>query len=142
VHELLAERNFARDTKVLTAAYCNRKGWRMISCAFPIIDVVIAGLRELRLQFVCDNWDDQPPSITLLNPDGTPWGSQLPGGVFNPGPHPIVGRSFICMAGAREYHTHSSHLGETWASHRGKPGMDLVGILTQLDSAWEKARIS
>jgi hypothetical protein len=46
------------------------------------------------------------------------------------------------MAGAREYHTHSSHLGETWASHRGKPGMDLVGILTQLDSAWEKARIS
>jgi hypothetical protein len=141
VHELLAASNFARDTKILTDAYCTRKGWRMISCAFPTVDVVIPGKRELRLQFVCDNWDEQPPAITLLKPDGAPWGPQLPGGIFNGGPHPIVGRSFICMAGAREYHTHSSHLGDTWASYRGKPGMDLVGILTQIDCAWEKARL-
>lgn len=140
MHELLAQANFARDTKVLTDAYCTRKGWRMIACAFPLLDVVIPGTRPLRLQFVCDGWDEQPPAITLLTPDGAPWGPLLPGGVFNPGPHPLVGRPFICMAGAREFHTHDGHRGDHWASYRGKPGMDLVGILTQLDAAWEKVR--
>lgn len=141
MHELLAQSNFARDTKVLTEAYCNRKGWRMITCVFPLLDIIIPGRRNLRMQFDCAGWDEQPPAIILLTPDGLPWGPHLPGGVFNPGPHPLVGQPFICMAGSREYHTHDGHRGDSWASYRGKPGMDLVGILAQLDAAWEKVNL-
>jgi hypothetical protein len=140
VHELLAARNFARDTRVLTPAYCARKGWQLIRCDFPILDVVLPGNGGLRLQLACDDWDEQPPAITLLQQDGAPRPVPVSGGVFNASAHPTAGRPFICMRGTREYHTHPSHVNESWASYRGQDGMDLVGLITQLDSAWQKAR--
>ena len=141
MHELLAAKNFERDTRVLTDAYCERIGWRMITCAFPVIEVVVAGKRDLRLRLACDDWDEQPPSITLLQADGGAWLSPPSGGIFNASSHPITGRPFICMRGVREYHTHDSHRNESWASYRGQQGMDLAGLLAQITSAWHKLRM-
>ena len=142
MHEILAAKNFERDTRVLTEAFCSRSGWRLITCAFfPIIDIVITGNRDLRLRLSCDDWDEQPPSITLLQADGTCWPSPPSGGIFNASAHPITGLPFICMRGVREYHTHSSHLNESWASYRGQQGMDLSGLLAQITSSWHKLRM-
>lgn len=138
MHELLAAMNFERDTAVLTPAFCKRNGWKLLQCAFPILDVVVSAGRDFRMRFGCDDWDELPPSVELLTPDGRPWG-QLPGGVFNTGPHPSTNKGFVCMRGVREYHNHPSHLNESWASYRGQDGMNLVGLLIQLTGAWRKA---
>ena len=138
MHELLAAKNFDRDTQVLTPAYCDRSGWALLQRAFPVLDVIVSAGRDVRMRFGADNWDELPPSVELLTPDGKLWGP-LPGGVFNSGPHPATGKGFVCMRGVREYHTHPSHLGESWASYRGQDGMNLIGILTQLTRAWRKA---
>jgi hypothetical protein len=42
------------------------------------------------------------------------------------------------MAGAREYHTHSSHVNDLWDNYKHRGGYDLGGILHQLWSAWLK----
>lgn len=141
MHELLAAANFERDTRVLTPAFCTRSGWRIITCAFPTLDLVITSGRDLRLRLACDDWDERPPSITLLQADGSPWPSPPSGGIFNPGPQPSTGRPFICMRGVREYHTHPSHLNESWSSYRGQQGMDLAGLVAQITNAWHKLRM-
>lgn len=138
MHEVLAAKNFDRDTLVLTPAYCERSGWTLLQRAFPILDVVVAAKRDIRMRFGCDDWNELPPSVELLTSEGAQWGP-LPGGVFNSGPHPTTNKGFVCMRGVREYHTHPSHLSESWASYRGQDGMNLVGILTQLTRAWRKA---
>jgi hypothetical protein len=141
VHELLAAKNFERDTRILTSAFCTRSGWGLMECAFPIIDLVITSCRDLRLRLTCNDWDELPPSITLLQADGTNWPSPPSGGIFNASAHPSTGLPFICMRGVREYHTHSSHLNESWASYRGQHGMDLVGLIAQVTNAWHKLRM-
>lgn len=141
MHEFLAAKNFERDTRVLTEAYCKRSGWRMITCAFPVLDIVIVANRELRLRLTCNDWDEQPPSIALLQAEGSPWPSPPSGGIFNASAHPATGLPFICMRGVREYHAHPSHLNESWASYRGQAGMDLAGLIAQITNAWHKMRI-
>jgi hypothetical protein len=42
------------------------------------------------------------------------------------------------MAGSREYHTHSSHLSDSWGPRRTDPRFTLFGIVTQLWHAWLK----
>ena len=123
------------------AAAC---GWKLNQVAYPEIDCTFikTGRTPLRLRLSCEDWDDQPPSILLLNEDGEPLKAlaQNPTGVFHNGPHPKTGRPFICMAGSREFHTHPSHLNETWAQFRGKAGFSLGNILTKVWHAWLKGR--
>jgi hypothetical protein len=42
------------------------------------------------------------------------------------------------MRGAREYHTHGSHVNDAWASYRQQDGMGIVGILMQLAAVWRR----
>ncbi len=42
------------------------------------------------------------------------------------------------MRGAREYHTHPSHVGDVWESVKASSSFTLGGILTQLWHAWLK----
>ncbi len=116
----------------------------MFSRAYPLLDVafIAAGRRTLRLQLHCEDWNELPPSIALLDVDGSltsqpPTG---PTGVFNNSAHPATGRPFICMAGAREYHTHSSHIGDHWSNYKLRSGYDLGGIVSQIWSAWLKSQ--
>ena len=92
------------------------RGWVMHELRYPIIDCEFThpGRTPLRLKLSFDGWDDQPPSIGLLSSGGAmlPTLPPNPTGIFNPSAHPITARPFICTAGSREFHTHSSHLGE------------------------------
>lgn len=118
--------------------------WELLSNTFPLLDVVFraAGRTPLRVQLNCPNWNQLPPSIALLGPNGTPLSAipQGPGGVLNTSAHPTTGRPFICMRGSLEYHTHPSHTSDPWEQLRGKSAYDLGGILTQVWRAWTKAR--
>jgi len=106
--------------------------------AFPVLDVTVNHTRPLRLRMIANNWDNQPPSVGLFNPDGLPLTGPIPGGIFHPGPHPGTGKPFVCMRGTQEFHTHGSHLNESWAQYRGQDGMGLVGILLQIVTGWRK----
>lgn len=135
MHEALARAIFDRDVAALTDKSAARQKLIVHERSFPVLDVTIEHRRPLRLRLQADGWDETPPSIVLLNPDGSLWTGPLPGGVFN-APHPSTGRPFICMRGVREYHTHPSHLNEHWDNYRRQDGMSLVGILMQLCHAW------
>ena len=104
-----------------------------------MLDVTVEHNKPLRLRFRGDCFDELPPAIAILKPDGSPWADPLPGGVFNAGPQSVQGGPFICMRGAREYHTHSSHLNDKWENYRGQDGMGIVGILMQLAGVWRQA---
>lgn len=138
MHEALAKAKFDEDVSVLTPVYCTRKGWALDQCAFPILDVTIQAKTPVRLRFTCDNWDELPPSITILTPEGIDWKAPLPGGVFNGGAHEVTGKPFICMRGSREFHTHGGHKTETWDNYRAKEA-NLVNLLTQLTDVWRDA---
>lgn len=139
MHEALARLNFDKDVGALGDLAAERFGLTVHSRVYPILDATIQHTTPLRLRLQADSWDEQPPSIHLLNPDGSAWTGTLPGGVFNPGPHSNGQRNFICMRGSHEYHTHGGHLNDCWEQYRGKDGMNLIGILVQLAVAWRKA---
>lgn len=116
--------------------------WTFHQLAYPIVDCQFdkPDRTSMRLRMDFTEWDDLPPSITLHAADGTPQTSLMPNptNVFNAGPHPSLRRPFICMAGSREFHSHTSHINEKWDQYRGKPGFDVFEILHKLWQAWLK----
>lgn len=138
--EVLSRAAFERDVGRLDSRLASRLGWTVVQRDFPILDVVIHHRsRPLRLRLDCAGWDDMPPSIELLAEDGSHLATVPPGiPVFNPGGHPATGRPFVCMRGSREFHTHPSHLSESWDNYRGQPGNDLLGLVEQLGRAWKR----
>ena len=143
MHEALSRSAFEADMARLDPAAAKWLGWTVLSAEYPIFDVVFhhPTAEDLRLRLDCSGWDELPPSIEILHADGH-GDLQAPpnaGGVFHPGTHPATNRFFVCMRGAREYHTHPSHIYEHWSNYRGRSGNDLVGIVGQLYRSWKKA---
>jgi hypothetical protein len=142
MHPAAAKALFEEEAQHLSAALAARRGWTLHAVAYPLIDCSFStpGRTTLRLQLACDDWNDLPPSITLLAADGSPLTAlpHNPTGVFNGGPHPVANRPFVCMRGAREYHTHPSHVADPWESLKNLSNYSLGGILTQLWHAWQK----
>lgn len=118
------------------------RGWIIHKIEYPVIDCEFTATERTPLRLYCDfsDWDEQPPSVALQNSAGELLRTlpSNPTGVFNTNSHPTTGRPFICTAGVREFHIHSSHLNEKWEQFRGKPGFDLGDILTKLWHAWLK----
>ena len=125
------------DVRVLAA-----RGWVIHSKTFPVLDISFRdpARQELRLRVECDDWNDSPPSVALLAPDGTlltALPAQRPGNtIFNPSAHDRTKRPFICMIGAREYHEHSSHTNDMWASYKAQDRYTLGNIIEQLWNGW------
>lgn len=138
VHEALAKANFERDVAVMTDGFAALNKFIVHARDYPVLDVTIEHTKPLRLRFRGDGFDELPPAIAILKLDGTPWTDPLPGGIFNGGPHSVQGGPFICMRGAREYHTHSSHVSDKWENYRMQDGMGIVGILMQLAGVWRR----
>jgi hypothetical protein len=137
VHEALAKGNFDKEVSALTSKYAVQAGWTVNNQAFPILDITASHTQPVRLRLTCDNWNELPPSIEILNPEGTTWNKPMPpGNVFNAGHHPATNRPFICMRGSREYHTHPGHVNDAWDNYRNQSGMTLLGILQQLVGFW------
>lgn len=139
MHEALARVNFERDIKRLTPVFLRNRGWTLNAATFPVLDVTFESDKPLRLLLHCDEWNELPPSVRLLKPDGSEWDSGLPGPTFHQDKHPTTGLPFICMVGSREYHTHSSHSSDLWVNYKNQDGMNLPGILDRFNSAWRKA---
>ena len=141
--EQLSRAKFEGDVGRLSARTVAHRSWTVVSAQYPIFDVIFghSSAAPLRIRMVCDQWNDLPPSIELLAADGQYLAAAPPnvGSIFNGSAHPSTGRPFVCMRGAREFHTHPSHLGERWDGYRGKPGMDLLGIREQLWRGWKRA---
>lgn len=141
--EALSRAAFARDVDRLDARTVAHRGWTIVTADYPVLDVIFGhpSAAPLRVRFDCTGWDDQPPSITLLDAAGGYLMHAPPnvGSIFNGSPHPDTGRPFVCMRGAREFHTHPSHLSEHWENYRGQSGNDLLGLLAQLWRAWKGA---
>jgi hypothetical protein len=138
VHEVLARAKFDSDVADLGDIAADSCRLTVNQRAYPILDVTIHHSRPLRLRMSAPDWEDQPPSIELLNPDGSPLTGPIPGDIFHLGPHPATGRPFICMRGGLEFHTHPSHTNESWAQYRGQDGMGLIGILMQIADTWRE----
>ena len=99
------------------------------------------GVVAIRIRLRCDDWNDLPPSIEVCDPQGA-CVTSLPhnlSGILNMSAHPVTGKPFICMRGSREYHTHSSHSSDAWATIKHLDAFTLGGILTQIWRAWQKA---
>lgn len=144
MNETASRALFRDQTDGMTTQLFSLRGWLVHSKNYPVLDIafVAEGWPTLRVQMVCDRWNELPPSIRLLDSEGTPLHStpRGPGGVFNPSAHPRTGLPFICMRGSQEYHTHPSHLNDDWSCYRGQSSYDLGGILTQIWQVWKKAQ--
>ena len=140
MHPAAAQALFESQVAHLTPALALRRGWVFHVVAWPVIDCSFTAPKRttLRVGLHCDDWNDQPPSIELLNADGSHLTRNLaiPTNVFNMSAHPATARPFVCMAGSREYHTHPSHITDHWAGYKDRASHDLGGILTQLWHAW------
>jgi hypothetical protein len=139
VHEALARANFVRDVELLSVQFLRSRGWTVHEASFPVLDVTFESEKPLRVRLQCDDWNDLPPSVQLLNPDGSEWTAALPHPTFHLDKHPTTGRPFICMIGSREYHTHTSHISDHWANYKNQDGMNLPGLLDRFNRAWRKA---
>lgn len=145
MNELVSKALFDREVANLLRLAALR-GWTVHRAEFPVFDVQFEGegKHPLRIRMIATDWNDLPPSVELLAPDGTflPSGQStlLPGGVLNHNCHRNTNRPFVCTAGTREYHTHESHLNDHWENYRQREGMSLLFILSQIWSAWLRTR--
>lgn len=142
MHPAASQALFEDEVKHLTPALMARRGWILNALAYPVINISLTapGRTTLRMTFQCNDWNDLPPSIRLENPDGNPLQKipANPTGIFHQGPHQLTNLPFVCMKGAREYHTHPSHVGDLWESVRGQSSYTLGGIMTQIWNGWLK----
>jgi hypothetical protein len=118
------------------------RGWIIHSKIFPVLDISFRdpARQELRIRLECDDWNDSPPSVALLAPDGT-FLTALPtprpgNNIFNPTAHDRTKRPFVCMIGSREYHEHASHLNDLWINYKAQGNYTLGNIIEQLWNGW------
>ncbi len=140
MHPAAVKEFFDRDVANLTSALATRRGWTFHSLAFPMIDCSFqaAGRTPLRIQMMCNDWNEAPPSVTLHSLDGSLLTTALKNrtNIFHPSPHPTTQRFFVCMRGTLEYHIHPSHLTDSWEAIRSN--YTLGDILTQIWHGWEQ----
>jgi hypothetical protein len=142
MNEAVSRALFERDVSGLSDRLLTSRNWKLYSREFPVLDVGFRaeGRPELRLRLIGKNWNDEPASVELLDGAGEflKQAPQHPGSVFNNAAHPATGRPFVCMVGTREYHTHPSHVNDSWENYKAK--VTLGGLLTQLWNAWLKCK--
>lgn len=69
----------------------------------------------------CSQFDAEPPSVAMVDQQTL---EDLPPERWTPGVchgvHPVTGRGFVCIQGVAEYHTHPSHLEDSWDRYRNR----------------------
>ena len=69
----------------------------------------------------CSRFDASPPSVSMVDPSTA---VELPLERWTPGVahgiHPSTGKPFVCLQGTAEYHTHPSHLDDSWDKYRAR----------------------
>ncbi|MFT3697719.1 MAG: hypothetical protein QM831_31560 [Kofleriaceae bacterium] len=128
------------DDRILAA-----RGWVVHSKTFPVLDISFRdpARQELRLRMHFNDWNEYPPSVELLAPDGSYLATLPPprtGGstIFNSSAHERTKRPFVCMIGIREYHEHSSHVNDLWGNYKHLDSYTLGNIIDQLWNGWQR----
>ena len=141
-------RKFDAELRLLSigaAAYVTAKRWRIISTDYPTLAVALRhsrSSREIEFRFTCDNWDEAPPSLTLHALDDgheLPWDEWPKGGWHALNKHPTTAKPFLCVPGIREYHTHSSHLGDKWDGYRRRGTYGLCNMIDRVHQKFEQS---
>lgn len=144
MHRNLSEAIFRDQTKFcFNESLLTTRRWKIFTCVYPKLEVEFndGSKPSIRVRMRCEDWDETPPSIDLLDANGDLMQNYPTGqGVFNNTRHKLTGRPFICSPGSLEYHTHESHINDKWENYKGKDGYDLGGILTQIWNAWKASR--
>ena len=146
MHFELSKRLFEEQTIFCTnTRLLEERKWRVVLHEYPILVVEFtqANRSPVQIKMICEDWDDLPPSILVLDREGKIMDQKLfpkGHGLFNGSSHPKTGQPFICSPGALEYHQHSSHLNDIWENYKTKSGYDLGGILTRIWNAWKLTR--
>jgi hypothetical protein len=134
----VSRRKFKRAVDAIrgrAAGFAAAAGWEVVDDAYPILAVVLThptSRRRVGFRFLCDNWDELPPSLSLFDPDTgaeLPWAKWPQGGWAAGNPHPRTHKPFLCLPGIREFHTHTSHLREKWDNLQGRDTYSLLYIL-------------
>ncbi len=70
-------------------------------------------------RLACGQFDAESPSVSMVDPTAhtelsmEQWTPGVPHSV-----HPLTGKPFVCLQGTAEYHTHPSHLADSWDRYR------------------------
>jgi hypothetical protein len=92
--------------------------WREGTVVFVGFDSDRSGQPGL-FQFGCSGYDAEAPSFAMVDPASR---EPLPIERWTPGVphsvHPSTGLPFVCLQGIAEYHTHPSHLDDSWDRYR------------------------
>lgn len=137
----LSKAIFEKQTSGLSGTLLEIRSWQINECLYPILDVTFnsTSRKPLRIRMDCENYNEEPASIQLLNPDGTFLVNAPNGhGVINNSCHPKTNHPFICSPGSREYHQHPSHTNDNWDNYKDHSSYDLGGMLTQIYNSWNK----
>lgn len=138
---------FNREKKLLLGEakeFVQARGWEVIQFEYPVLAVVLTrptARRRIGFRFHCDDWDAQPPSLTLFDPASPdielPW-QKWPKNGWNAGErHDHYPKPFLCLPGIREYHTHPSHLGDRWENLRPQETYQIRGIVDRVHQKFE-----
>jgi hypothetical protein len=156
MHPEVSRQFFEDGTKLITGNHdlLVDRGWLVLSASYPslIIAVKHRATSKVRVfRFICDNWNDLPPALSLI--DGET-GQELPGSLWptdnashwhgsgwSPAPGINTDKPFMCMVGIREYHTHQSHVDDSWDNYKNQPGFDLPGIVVRVTEVFQKSNV-
>lgn len=125
------------------AAFAEMRGWRLKCAQYPALVVLMrhhGSEREIEFRFLCDDWDDLPPSLGLHDPvTGRELAyAEWPQGAWSIGDHhPVTGKPFLCLPGIREYHTHPSHRNDAWSGYRLRGTFGLHEIVDRISQRYQ-----
>lgn len=120
------------------------KGWNVKETDYPTLAVVFKHSKSGRavgFRFLCDNWDEETPSLSLFDPETGQdllWDQWPQGGWSAGNPHPRTGKPFLCLPGIREYHIHDSHLNDKWDNLRARESYKLLHLVERVRQKFEE----
>lgn len=142
-HPLLSQEIFNKEISRLTPHLLNPRGWSLKEINYPklVIQFSAPEKEDLVVSCDCEDYPSTPPSYSFLNTNNVFLNqiSGLQNGFINQSPHPVTSRIFICAPGAREFHTHPSHVNERWENFNNN--LNTYGIIAMLDKiyhTWHK----
>lgn len=130
------------------------RGWVVLIASYPEFTVAVKHRKTNRIRvfrFVFDEWNDLPPKLSLVDGEtlqelpGAMWPTDGLGHWHHTGWISAGGIStsqpFMCMAGIREYHTHQSHVNDSWENYKSVSGFDLGGIVMKVTEVFQKSDV-
>jgi Predicted metal binding domain len=131
------------------------RGWLVLFAVYPELTIAVRHRRTNRVRvfrFLFEDWNDQPPRLSFVDGEtletlpGTMWPKSptsywhatgwQPAGSPTPTAEP-----FMCMAGIREYHTHTSHVTDSWENYKNQSDFDLGGIVSKVTEVFQKSDV-